>query len=110
MSDKLVALVTCGNAREAGRIARTLVEEGLAACVNIQEARVRSVYWWKGKVEQAEEVMLFIKTSKRLFPRLESRVRELHSYDVAEIIALPIAGGSRPYMEWMEESLGGKRR
>jgi periplasmic divalent cation tolerance protein len=109
MTGKLVVFVTCGNAREAQRIARTLVEERLAACVNIHQAAVRSVYRWKGKVEQAREVLLAIKTSSRLFSRLERRVRVLHSYDTPEIIALPIAAGSRPYLAWVSESVAQPR-
>jgi len=109
MSDKLVGLVTCANAREAGRLARTLVEERLAACVNIHGAPVKSVYRWKGKLEQTREILLIVKTSKRLFPRLEARIRELHSAEVPEIIALPIAAGSRPYLDWLGESLGARR-
>lgn len=113
MTGKLVVLVTCGNAREAGRIARALVRERLAACVNIPKASVQSVYRWKGKVEQAKEVLLIVKTSARQFPSLERRVRQLHSYQTPEIVAVPIAAGSQAYLNWLDESLApksGKRR
>lgn len=110
MTGKLVILVTCGNAREADRIARALVEERLAACVNIHQAAVRSVYRWKGKVERARQILLVVKTSSRLFPRLRRRVKELHSYQTPEILALPVAAGSRDYLAWIEESLERPRR
>jgi periplasmic divalent cation tolerance protein len=105
MTGKLVVLVTCGSAREAGRIAQTLVEERLAACVNIQKVPVLSVYRWKGKVEHAREVLLVIKTSARHFANLERRIRQIHSYETPEIVALPIAAASRPYLAWLDESL-----
>lgn len=105
MTGKLVVLLTCATEREASRIARKLVEERLAACVTIAAGGVRSVYWWKGKVERAREALLVAKTSTKLFRRLERRVKELHSYETPEIIALPIVAGSRAYLEWIEESL-----
>ena len=105
MNDKLVALVNCANSHEAERIARALVTERLAACVNVHQAPVRSVYRWKGKLQSAREVPLVIKTSRRLFGRLERRVRQLHSYQLPEIIALPITAGSEAYLDWLEESL-----
>ena len=105
MMGKVVVLVTCANAREAGRIARTLVEERLAACVNIPSATIVSVYRWKGKVERAREVLLIVKTSTHHFAELERRVRQMHSYQTPEIIALPVAAGSRSYLAWLDESL-----
>jgi periplasmic divalent cation tolerance protein len=105
MKDKLVVLVTCANRREAKRIARALVEEKLAACVNIHEARVLSVYRWKGKMEQTREVLLVIKTSQAVFSRLERRVKQLHSYETPEIVGLPIVAGSRAYLDWIDESI-----
>lgn len=113
MTGKLVVLVTCANAREAGRIARTLVEERLAACVNMLSASILSVYRWKGNVERAREVLLIAKTSARHFPGLERRVRQIHSYQTPEIIALPVAAGSRSYLAWLDTSLAtakGKKR
>ena len=110
MTGKVVVLVTCANAREAGRIARTLVEERLAACVNIPSATIISVYRWKGKVERAREVLLIIKTSTRHFAELERRVRQMHSFQTPEIIALPVAAGSRSYLAWLEESLASTSR
>jgi periplasmic divalent cation tolerance protein len=109
MKGKLVVLVTCANRREAKRIARALVEEKLAACVNIHEARVLSVYRWKGKMEQTREVLLVIKTSQAVFSRLERRVKQLHSYETPEIVGLPIVAGSRAYLDWLDDSIAGGR-
>jgi periplasmic divalent cation tolerance protein len=105
MTDKIVVLVMCGSAKEARKIARALVDEKLAACVNILQAPVQSVYRWKGKVESAREVLLVIKTTRRRFAALQRAVRSLHSYDVPEIIALPIAAGSRDYLDWISDSV-----
>ena len=105
MTENIVVLVTCGKAAEAGRIARRLVEERLAACVNVLEARVRSTYRWKGRVETAPEFLLLIKSSRKLLPRLRAAVERLHSYEVPEVIALPIVAGSPAYLRWLGESL-----
>jgi periplasmic divalent cation tolerance protein len=110
MAEKIVVLVTARDTWEAGRIARTLVGEGLAACVNFTEARIRSVYRWKGEVETAREILLLVKTTRRAFAAVERRVRALHSYEVPEIIALRIVAGSRAYLQWLESSLGRTER
>jgi periplasmic divalent cation tolerance protein len=102
LTDKFVILVTCGNAAEAKRIARAVVEARLAACVNILPGAVTSIYRWKGKVESARERLLLIKTSRKHLAKLEATVERLHSYDVPEFIALPIARGSRKYLSWMD--------
>lgn len=101
MTDKCVVLVTCANGREAKRIARAVVEERLAACVNIVPGAVESIYRWKGKVESARETLLIIKTPKKYVAKLEAAVKRLHSYDVPEFIALPIETGSRAYLAWL---------
>ena len=98
--------VTAGSPAEGEHLARVLVEERLAACVN-RIAPVQSVYRWQGKVEQSEEQLLIIKTRKALFTTLGKRVRELHSYSVPEIIALPIIDGSDDYLQWLDEQVGG---
>jgi periplasmic divalent cation tolerance protein len=105
MTDKIVVLVTCESAKEARRVARALVERRLAACVNILGTPVQSIYRWKGKVESAEESLLVIKTSRQRFESLQDAVRELHSYEVPEIIALPVVKGSRDYLAWISSSL-----
>jgi periplasmic divalent cation tolerance protein len=107
--DEIVVLVTCGSAREAGRIAQALVEARLAACVNTLNAPIRSVYRWKGKIEAAREFLLLVKTSRKHFGALRRTVTCLHSYDVPEIIALPIVTGSPAYLQWIAESLSPPR-
>jgi periplasmic divalent cation tolerance protein len=99
----LVVLVTCGSQREAQRIAREIVTRRLAACANLLEIPVQSVYQWKGKVEKAREFLLLIKTSASRLAGLEAEVKRLHSYDVPEFIALPIVGGSAAYLRWLKE-------
>jgi periplasmic divalent cation tolerance protein len=106
MTDKIVVLVTCGSRKEARKIARALVERRLAACVNEIGAAVTSVYRWKGKLETAKEFLLFIKTTKKRLAALREAIRELHSYELPEIIALPIVEGSRAYLDWIGESVG----
>jgi len=105
MTDKVVVLVTCGSAKEARRIAKAAVEQKLAACVNILDARVQSIYRWKGKVESAREFLLVMKTSRRRVAALQKKIEQLHSYDVPEIIALPIVAGSRGYLAWIADSV-----
>jgi len=97
--------VTCSSPAEARRIARAAVEARLAACVNILPGAVQSIYRWKGKVESARERLLLIKTSRRRLAKLRKTVEQLHSYDVPEFIALPIAAGSPAYLAWMEDCL-----
>jgi periplasmic divalent cation tolerance protein len=105
MPGKIVVLVTCGTSRESRRIARALVEERLAACVNVITAPIHSIYRWKRRVAQASEFLLLIKTSRKRFAALRARIAVLHSYDVPEIIALPIAAGAPAYLRWLDDSL-----
>ena len=102
MTDKYLVLVTCASTAEAKRIARAVVEERLAACVNIFPGAVTSIYRWKGKVESARERLLLIKTSQKRLAKLQAAVERLHSYDVPEFIVLRIAAGSRAYLAWMD--------
>lgn len=106
MQEFIVVFVTVGSPAEGDRLARILVDERLAACVN-RIAPVRSVYRWQGKVEQSEEDLLIIKTRKSAFPALEKRVREIHSYSVPEVIALPIIEGSSGYLRWLGDAVSG---
>ena len=111
MTNKIVVLVTCGSIDEARQIGRMLVDRKLVACANILRAPVQSIYWWKNKIELAEEVLLLLKSSRSRFAAVESAIRKLHSYDVPEIIALPIAAGSQNYLDWISRSVSsGKRR
>ena len=105
MTDKIIVLVTCGSRKEARKIARALVGQRLAACVSEIEVPVASTYRWKGKVESAKEFLLLIKTSKKRFAAVGDAVRKRHSYEVPEIIALPIAAGSRSYLDWIAASV-----
>lgn len=97
-----VIFCTAGSREEGEKIARRLVEGRLAACVNIVPG-VTSIFTWKGAVDQAEECLLIIKTRGELIPQLISRIKSLHSYDVPEIIALPITDGNTAYLDWISE-------
>jgi periplasmic divalent cation tolerance protein len=110
MTDKIVVLVTCSSVKEARGISRKLVDERLAACVNILRAPMESIYRWRGKVESAREILLLIKTSRRRFTALESAVKRLHSYEVPEIIALPIERGWNGYLAWVSDSVNTGRK
>lgn len=101
--DKIAILVTASNADEAAKIGRALVDEGFAACANIVEG-VRSIYRWKGEVCDDRECLMLVKTTAVNFDAIEKRVRELHSYEVPEVIAIPIVKGSKPYLDWVEEN------
>lgn len=98
-----IVLVTASSKDEADSIAQAIIEEYLGACVNIMP--INSLYRWQGKICQEEEWQLMIKTDLRLFERLKSKIKELHSYDVPEIIALPMTKGSQAYLHWMQENL-----
>ncbi|MFQ5682538.1 MAG: divalent-cation tolerance protein CutA [Candidatus Binatia bacterium] len=104
MDEFIVVYVTVGSSKVGGRMARALVEERLAACVN-RVRSVQSVYRWQGQVEESEEELLIIKTKRKRFESLKKRVQELHNYSVPEIIALPILEGNKDYLEWLEEQL-----
>jgi periplasmic divalent cation tolerance protein len=97
-----VVLVTASSPDEGARIAEALVSERLAACVNRVDG-ISSVYWWKGKVERESETLLIAKTRGELVDRLIARVKELHSYSVPEVIALPIEAGNADYLNWIAE-------
>jgi periplasmic divalent cation tolerance protein len=102
-NDFVVILVTAGTADEAGRIGRALVEERLAACANVL-GPIRSIYRWQGAVEDAEEHLLLLKARAADVPALEARVRALHSYEIPEVLALSVRGGSAAYLAWLAES------
>ena len=110
MADKRVVLVTCASEEEASRIARALVSGRLAACVNILDSPVRSVYRWKGRIQTAMEHLLVIKTRRSRVRALEAAVASMHSYQTPEIIALPISEGSHKYLSWVAECVGAERK
>lgn len=95
-----IVLTTCPDSATASRIGRVLVEEGLAACVNVLPP-MRSIYKWKGKVEEGTEQLLIIKSAVAHFPALMDRVRALHPYELPELIAVPIADGLPDYLAWL---------
>lgn len=105
-SDCVSVFVTCGTQGEAHSIARTLVEEGLAACVNILPG-VTSVYRWEGQVQAEPEVVLLVKTQQSVAERVCARVEQLHSYDVPCAVIIPLAGGSKGYLEWIRANTAG---
>ena len=96
----LLVLVTTADAEQAARIARTLVEEKLAACGNVLSG-LRSIFSWQGKIEDTSEALLLLKTRTELFEELKKRVLELHSYEVPEVVALKISAGHQPYLDWI---------
>jgi len=102
MPESLVVFVTCASEEEGLKIAHALVQERLAACVNLMSP-IRSIYRWEGKICDEKEWLLIIKTQTARFDDLEKRVKALHSYSVPEIIALPIVTGSPSYLNWLEE-------
>src|SRR5215471_12651784 len=100
-----VVLVTCPSLALARKIARSVVEKHLAACVNVARSPVESFYTWKGKLETAREHLLLIKTTASRLPQLEREVKRLHSYDVPEFVAWPITEGSADYLSWLSRTV-----
>ena len=102
-----MVFITTGNAAEAEKIAHILVSRRKAACVNILP-RVDSRFWWQGKIDSADEALLIVKTKASLLDELARLVKENHSYEVPEIIALPIVGGNQDYFKWIDSEIEGK--
>jgi periplasmic divalent cation tolerance protein len=100
-TDKIVALITTSSEEEARKIAELLVKGKKAACVNIVPG-VDSVFWWEDKLDSARESLLLVKTKASLFPEIVELVKRMHSYEVPEIIALPIIAGSEDYLKWLD--------
>jgi periplasmic divalent cation tolerance protein len=96
-----VVITTCGNRDEAERLASQIIEKKLAACVQLSS--ITSYYIWEGEVNNDPEIKLLIKTRKELYDQLEKLIKDNHSYDVPEIIALPVQSGSKDYLDWIEE-------
>ena len=105
--DYTLIIVTASSREEAEKIATTLLERKLIACANIL-GPVSSRFWWQGKIDSAEEYMIFMKTKRELFDQVADNVKQLHSYEVPEIIALPIVEGAKPYLEWINSNLTGE--
>ena len=105
MTDKVLVLSTAASEKQANQIAQALVERRLAACVNILP-KIKSVYRWQEKIEESEEWLLVIKTTRTTFPQVQEAIKELHSYELPECITIAIDSGSLPYLQWIEDSLG----
>jgi periplasmic divalent cation tolerance protein len=104
MTDKRIVLSTAGSEDEARKIAHHLVERHLAACVNLIP-RIESIYRWQGKVESSQEWLMLIKTTAEMFPAVRDAIRELHSYELPECIAIAVDDGSSAYLQWIDESV-----
>lgn len=104
MSDYIHVLTTTGNKNEAERIAKILLEKRLAGCVQII-GPITSMYWWKGKIERAEEWLCLIKSRINLYNELEFIIRENHSYEIPEILVMPIIKGNDDYIKWLNNEL-----
>jgi len=100
----IAIFITASSKKEAAKIAQVLIENKLAACVNIIDG-IESIFWWQGKVDRAKEALLIVKSSRGRLSALIKVVKALHSYDIPEIIALPITGGNKDYLKWCDESL-----
>lgn len=99
----IVLFITTKDIDEAQKIAKHLVEQKLAACVNIVNG-VKSIFGWEGKIEKSEEALMIVKSQKRLLPEIIKSVKSLHSYTVPEVIALPILDGNEDYLKWLKDS------
>src|SRR4029077_3142304 len=104
MTDKRVVLTNTHSEAEARKIAHTVVGERLAACVNIIP-KVESIYRWQDKVEETREYLLLIKTTESAFPHLQAKLKELHSYELPECVALAMTAGSPSYLKWIDDSV-----
>ena len=103
-ANKVVVLITTATEEEAHKIAELLVNQRKAACVNIV-SRVNSLFWWQGKLDSAQESLLIIKTKASLLPEIVEIVKRVHSYEVPEIIALPIISGNEDYLRWIDSEV-----
>ncbi|MGA8270086.1 MAG: divalent-cation tolerance protein CutA [Candidatus Sulfotelmatobacter sp.] len=108
MTDKRIVLTTAGSEEEAQKIAHYLVEHRIAACVNIVP-KIASIYRWQGKIEEAHEWLLLIKTTAEAFAQVRQAITELHSYDLPECICLTIEDGSPEYLQWVSECVSSNR-
>jgi periplasmic divalent cation tolerance protein len=104
VTDKIVVFTTCNSQEQGAQLARHLIEHRLAACVNILTG-ARSFYRWKGEIEQASEVVLIIKSRRDVFEKLGEAIGQLHSYEIPELIALPVVDGSEAYLRWLDSEL-----
>jgi len=101
VEDFIIILVTTSSEEEGRKIAQALIEKRFAACVNLIKD-IESIYRWKGKISDEREILILIKTRKKLYKSVEEEVKKLHSYEVPEIVALPIISGSKDYLYWID--------
>jgi periplasmic divalent cation tolerance protein len=104
MTDKIVVLTTCDSEQQAETIARHLIDQRLAACVNILPG-ARSIYRWKDQIEDSREFLLLIKSRRDLFDQLRAAIEKLHSYEIPEVLALTVVDGSSDYLAWLDLEL-----
>jgi periplasmic divalent cation tolerance protein len=104
MTNKIVVFSTCGSAEEAHKLARILLEARLAACVNVI-MQIHRFYWWQGRIEESGEWLLIIKTSRDAFEQVRSVIESAHSYELPEVLALPVIAGSPSYLDWIDREL-----
>ena len=104
MTDKIVVLSACESREEALRVAEALLEKRLAACVNLLPG-AESMYHWKGKIERSEETVLLIKSTRKCFEQLKAVLSQAHSYEIPEVLALPVVAGSEGYLDWMDREM-----
>lgn len=107
MSDYIQVFVTAGSREEARTIAGAIVEQRLAACVQVV-GPIHSTYWWQGQIETAEEYLCLIKTNRRVYRSLEVAIKDVHSYETPEILAMPVTEGNDDYLRWMQGELRGQ--
>jgi len=105
----IIALMTTATKQEAQRIVRLLLDKHLIACANIL-GPVDSRFWWRGKIDKAKELLVLMKSDEKLFEELSKTIKEMHSYETPEILALPIVKGWPPYLEWLDATLHPPRR
>jgi periplasmic divalent cation tolerance protein len=105
MTDKIVVFSACGSEEQAETIAKALVDQHLAACVNIVPG-ARSIYRWKGQIEDATEWLLIIKSRRELMEPLRAAIGKIHTYEVPEMLAVPVVDGSESYLAWVDRELG----
>jgi periplasmic divalent cation tolerance protein len=100
----IVIFITASDKKEARRIAAELIKKRLAACVNIIDG-IESFFWWRGKAERAKEALLIVKSKKERLTKIIKTIKAMHSYEVPEIIALPVIAGDEPYLRWIDASV-----
>jgi len=100
----IIIFVACASKNEADKILVSLLKKKLVACGSVIRG-VQSKFWWLGKIDKADETILMLKTKRRAFNAIEDEVRSLHSYEVPEIIALPVVTGSGPYLDWINKTI-----